>query len=54
MTMSLMDPEDEQFGRQARKDQEEVDKLEEQGVTEEEVSDEPRQGPRAGRKAEPS
>ena len=50
--MSLMDPEDQQFGHKAAEDQEEVDRLEEQGVTEEDLSDDPpRDEPRAGRKA---
>lgn len=50
--MSLMDPEDQEFGRKAAEDQETVDALEKQGVTPEELPDEPpREGPRAGRKA---
>jgi hypothetical protein len=51
--MSLMDPEDQQFGRKAAEDQEKVDDLADKGVTEDELSGEPaRTTPRAGRKAE--
>lgn len=51
--MSLMDPEDQQFGHKAAEDQEEVDALANRGVTEDELSDEPpRKEPRAGRKAD--
>jgi hypothetical protein len=51
--MSLMDPEDQQFGHKAAQDQDKVDALEDKGVTEDELSDEsPRKEPRAGRKAE--
>ncbi len=51
--MSLMDPEDQKFGRQAAQDQELVDTLEEQGVTEEELPDHPaHEDPRPGRKAQ--
>jgi hypothetical protein len=51
--MSLMDPEDQQFGHKAAEDQDKVDALEEKGVTEDELSNEPpRKEPRAGRKAE--
>ena len=39
--MSLMDPEDQEFGRKAAQDQEKVDELERQGVSEEDLSDEP-------------
>jgi hypothetical protein len=52
--MSLMDPEDQEFGHKAAEDQEVVDALEERGLTEEDLPDEqPVNGPRAGRKAEP-
>lgn len=51
--MSLMDPEDQKFGRQAAEDQELVDLLEEQGVAEEQLSDDPaHEDPRPGRKAQ--
>jgi hypothetical protein len=51
--MSLMDPEDQKFGHKAAHDQEKVDELERQGVSEEDLSDEPpRDEPRAGRKAD--
>ena len=51
--MSLMDPEDEKFGWRAADDQELVDILEEQGVTEDELSDDPvNENPRPGRKAQ--
>lgn len=51
--MTLMDPEDQVFGYKAAQDQEKVDELERQGVSEEDLSDEPpREGPRAGRKAD--
>ena len=51
--MSLMDPEDQEFGRKAAEDQDTVDALEDKGVTEDELSDEPpRKEPRAGRKAD--
>jgi hypothetical protein len=50
--MSLADPEDQEFGRKAREDQEKVDALAEQGVDEEDLPDDPpRETPRAGRKA---
>lgn len=50
--MSLMDPEDQEFGRRAARDQEAVDALEEQGVSEEDLPDDaPRKEPRPGRKA---
>ena len=52
--MSLVDPEDQEFGRKALEDQEKVDRLAEQGVSEEDLSDESPDGPRAGRKAPPA
>ena len=53
--MSLMDPEDQNFGSKTTEDQEFVDALDEEGVTAEDLSDEsPREEPRAGRKAEDS
>lgn len=53
--MTLMDPEDQEFGRKAAEDQEKVDELERQGVSEDELSDDaPRDAPRAGRKASES
>ena len=48
------DPQDQQFGEAAREDQEAVDRLAEEGVTEDELSDEPARAPRAGAKAEPA
>lgn len=51
--MSLMDPEDQEFGRKAAQDQEKVDELERQGVSEEDLSDEPpSHEARPGRKAD--
>jgi hypothetical protein len=51
--MSLVDPDDQKFGRQAAEDQELVDTLETEGVTEEELPDDPaHEDPRPGRKAE--
>ncbi|MGH9086794.1 MAG: hypothetical protein ACRDYZ_01555 [Acidimicrobiales bacterium] len=47
------DPQDKQFGAQARRDAEVVDQLEEEGVHEDELSDNPSVEPRAGDKAEP-
>lgn len=53
-TMSLADREDQEFGRKAAEDQERVDDLEKEGVSEEDLPEEPpRDEPRAGRKAEP-
>ena len=53
--MSLMDPEDQKFGRKAAEDQELVDALDEQGVAAEDLPEEPpRKAPRAGGKAEKS
>lgn len=51
--MSLMDPEDREFGHKAAQDQEKVDALEKEGVSEDELPDEPpRDSPRAGGKAD--
>ena len=53
MSLTLMDPEDQQFGHKAAEDQDEVDALADKRVTEDELSDEPPQKePRAGRKAD--
>jgi hypothetical protein len=52
--MSLVDPEDQQFGRKALENQEKVDRLAEQGMSEEDLPDEAPGGPRAGRKAPPA
>lgn len=54
MAERRQDPQDKQFGAQARRDAEVVDELEEEGVGEEELSDETPVEPRAGDKAEPS
>ena len=52
--MTLADPQDSEFGAKAAKDQEEVDRLAAQGVSEDELPDEPpRDEPRAGSKAKP-
>ncbi len=48
------DPQDKAFGAAASRDQEIVDHLAEQGVTENELPDEPARHPRAGGKAEPA
>ena len=53
--MSLMDPEDQKFGRNSAEDQQLVDALDEQGVAAEDLPEEPpRKKPRAGRKAKKS
>ena len=53
--MSLMDPEDQKFGRKAAEDQALVDALGEQGRAAEDLPDEtPRKTPRPGRKAQKS
>ena len=52
--MTLADAQDSAFGAQAAKDQEEVDRLESEGVSEDEMPDRPaHQEPRAGSKAAP-
>jgi len=48
------DPQDKAFGAAAGRDQEIVDHLAAQGVTEKELPDEPARHPRAGGKAEPA
>jgi hypothetical protein len=48
------DPQDKAFGAAARRDQDVVDALDEKGVTEDELPDEPMRHPRAGGKAEPA
>lgn len=48
------DPQDKAFGAAASRDQDIVDSLAEQGVTEDELPDEPTRHPRAGGKAVPS
>ncbi len=53
--MSLVDHEDQKFGRKAAEDQEFVDALDEQGVAAEDLPEEPPRKPqRPGRKAEKS
>lgn len=47
------DPQDKKFGATAARDQERVDRLEELGVDEESLPDEPAADPRAAGKAEP-
>jgi hypothetical protein len=47
------DPQDKAFGAAASRDQDIVDALEEKGVTEDELPDEPTRHPRAAGKAEP-
>ncbi|MBV8462938.1 MAG: hypothetical protein JO368_06575 [Acidimicrobiales bacterium] len=48
------DPQDRQFGAAASEDQETVERLEEEGIGEEDVTDESREAPRAGGKAKPA
>jgi hypothetical protein len=48
------DPQDKAFGAAASRDQDIVDALDEKGVTEDELPDEPTRHPRAGGKAEPA
>jgi hypothetical protein len=48
------DPQDKAFGAAASRDQDTVDELEKEGVTEDELPDAPAQQPRAGGKAEPA
>jgi hypothetical protein len=48
------DHQDKAFGAAASRDQEVVDALEKEGVTADELPDEPAQHPRAGGKAEPT
>jgi hypothetical protein len=53
--MSLMDPEDQKFGRNAAEEPELVDTLDEQGVAAEDLPEEPaRNNSRPGHKAEKS
>jgi hypothetical protein len=47
------DPQDKAFGAAASRDQDLVDQLEREGVTEEDLADKPVRHPRAGGKAEP-
>ncbi len=47
------DSQDKQFGKAAAEDQELVDQLEDEGVSANELSDEPGRHPRAAGKAEP-
>jgi hypothetical protein len=47
-------PPDSDFGRSAAEDQEKVDRLEDEGVDESSLDDEPAREPRAGGKAEPA
>jgi hypothetical protein len=48
------DPQDQEFGAEAAADQEEVDKLDAEGVGEQDLPDSPEKSPRAAGKAEPS
>ena len=48
------DPQDKAFGAAVSRDQDVVDELAKKGVTEDQLSDEPTQHPRAGGKAEPA
>jgi hypothetical protein len=48
------DPQDKAFGAAASRDQDIVDELEKQGVTEDELPDEPTHHPRSAGKAEPA
>jgi hypothetical protein len=48
------DPQDKAFGSAASRDQDIVDEREREGVTEDEVPDEPIRPPRAGGKSEPA
>ena len=48
------DPQDKAFGAAASRDQDIVDALDEKGVTEDELPDEPTRHPRAAGKAEPA
>lgn len=54
MNERRQDPQDKQFGAQARRDADVVDELEREGVDEGELPDEPSGEPRAGDKAEPT
>ncbi len=47
------DPQDQEFGAEAAADQEQVDELEAEGVSEQEMPDSPEKSPRAAGKAEP-
>jgi hypothetical protein len=47
------DSQDKAFGAAASRDQDIVDELEKEGVTEDELADEPARRPRAAGKAEP-
>ena len=49
---SRKDPQDQAFGAASREDQELVDELEKEGVTEDELPDQPARHPRAAGKAE--
>jgi hypothetical protein len=48
------DPQDQEFGAQAAADQDAVDELDADGVSEEEMPDSHEKSPRAAGKAEPS
>lgn len=48
----IKDPQDKEFGATASRDQEIVDELERNGVTEDELPDEPAHHPRSAGKAE--
>jgi hypothetical protein len=48
------DPQDKAFGAAASRDQDIVDELEREGVTEDELADTPARHPRAAGKAEPA
>lgn len=48
------DPQDQAFGSAASEDQDLVDELDEQGVEEDDLPDQPARQPRAASKAEPA
>ena len=50
----VKDPQDQEFGMQAAADQDEVERLEAEGVRERQMPDSPDKSPRAAGKAEPS
>jgi hypothetical protein len=53
MSERRQDPQDKQFGAQARRDAEVVDELDREGVREEKLSDDPAAHPRAADRARP-
>ena len=54
MHETRQDPQDKAFGAAAAADQEFVDQLDDEGVTEEDLPDVPAEAPRAAGKAEPA